>query len=45
MSNNCKYLHGDWCYHPDLDYQELCTFYYENEKCPNYKGKVIKQGE
>lgn len=32
----CKYLHSDWCHHPDLEFQEKCEYYMHQEMCPSY---------
>ena len=39
-NKKCHYLVGDWCHHPDLDFQELCNHYFDNEKCNWFKPKL-----
>lgn len=33
----CKYLHIDWCHHPDLEFQVVCEFYMKQRECPMFK--------
>jgi hypothetical protein len=40
MKDECEYLHSDWCHHPDLEFQELCSYYYCQANCPVFKRKV-----
>lgn len=40
IKEKCRYLHSDWCHHPKLEFQELCDYYLDNDKCNWYKPKI-----
>ena len=40
FKKKCRYLYGDWCHHPDLEFQEQCNFYVNQKECPAFKEKM-----
>lgn len=41
MKCKCVYLYADWCHCPTFEIQEICPFYFDDEKaqqiCSQYK--------
>ena len=38
-NKECKWLYADWCHHPELEEQEKCNFYHDNENCSLFEEK------